>query len=322
MIRNIVISCLALSVSACATTKVQKIDVLDNVEIRKTNTVVSETIDANETFQKAREDYAAGKFVQALAGYENTLTVADDSFNHRIETVLGYADSALALSSVSKSYQEKARIAYTNILGTPHLSEDDKNRVLAGQVLLEIASGTSEDAEVRLNEALEKNLMDPRLWNTLGRVHDQQGEWVLATETYVKAMEAAGESGYPLAPIINNMGMSYLMRDQAKDALKKFKQAHALNRENKIYDNNRRLALVLTGRLDKAVEDLSDKRAAQVYNDAGYISAGRGEYGTARYYYKKAIELSPVYFKKAELNLEALSKAEAGQHELTADRAP
>jgi len=65
MIRTLAISCLALSVSACATTKVQKVKVLDNVEVRATETVVGETLHAADTFDKAREDYAAGNFSQA-----------------------------------------------------------------------------------------------------------------------------------------------------------------------------------------------------------------------------------------------------------------
>jgi len=234
-------------------------------------------------------------------------------FDKRQETVLGYADSALALSAISEDYQEKAAKGYNSLLALADLSDGHKYRILAGQVLLELVRGESEDVEVRLNEALENNLNDPRLWNALGRFHDQRGEWVLATETYVKAMEAAGETGYPLAPIINNMGMSYLMRDKSKDALKKFEQAHAMSSDNQIYDNNRRLALILTGRLDKAVDDLPDKRAAQIYNDAGYVAAGRNEFGTARYYYNKAIELSPIYFEKAELNLAALETKESGK---------
>jgi len=311
MIRYLTISVLALGMSACASTKVQNVKVLDNVEIRATETVVAETFDANEIFHQAREDYAGGKFAQALAGYENVLTVADETFEYRPETVLGYADSALALSASSKRFQTKAQTAYTKLAAMEDLSTDIKNRVLSGQVLLEITQGDSDDTEVRLNEALEANLDDPRLWNALGRFHDQAGEWVLATETYVKAMEAAGDAGYPLAPIINNMGMSYLMRDKSKDALKKFEQAYAMNSDNHIYDNNRRLALILTGRLDKAVDGLTDKRAAQIYNDAGYVAAGRHEFGTARYYYNKAIELSPTYFEKAELNLAALKIKES-----------
>jgi Flp pilus assembly protein TadD len=310
VIRLLSISFLALSLSACATTKAPKTAVLEKVEVRAAELVEGDTFDVKETHERADQLYALGDFKQALSAYENTLVGADLDYENRPDAILGYADSALALATISAKYRIKAETAYKSLSEFPDLSDEHENRILSGQVLLEIAIGESEDAEVRLNEALEVNLHDPRLWNALGHFHDRAGEWVLATETYVKAIEAAREAKYPLAPIINNMGMSYLMSGRPKDALKKFEQAHDMNAEIEIYDNNRRLALVLTGRMDKAINDLTDKRAAQIYNDAGFLSARRGQVRKARSYYHKAIELSPTYFQKAEANLLALLDTE------------
>lgn len=311
MIRTLSISLLALSLSACATTKTPKPSVLEKVEVRAAEIVDDDTFDVEEAHELANRLYASGDFKQALAAYENTLVGAEQDYEHRRDAILGYGDSALAMATMSDSYRIKADTAYKSLLEFSDLSKAHENRILSGQVLLEIAIGASEDAEVRLNEALEVNLDDPRLWNALGRFHDGSGEWVLATETYVKAMEAAGETAYPLAPIINNMGMSYLMRGRAKDALKKFDQASDMNVDIEIYDNNRRLALVLTDHMDKAIKNLTDRRAAQIYNDAGFLSARRGQVRKARAYYQKAIELSPIYFEKAEANLLALLDTEA-----------
>lgn len=314
MIKIASISLLALSLCACASTKTKSSKILEKVEVRAAEIVESEAFDVEAQYEQAKTAYLKGDFNRALLIYENVLNVADDDYEHRRDVILGYGDSALALASNSGLHRLKAEIAYKTLSEFEDLSDVHNQKVLAGQVLLEIAAGKSEDIEVRLNEALETNLYDPRLWNALGRYHDREGDWVVATETYVKAMEAAGKMGHTNAPIVNNMGMSQLMQGHTKEALKKFEQAHRLNADVKIYDNNRRLALVLIGRLDKAVKDLTDKRAAQIYNDAGYMSASRGETGTARYYYEKAIELSPVYFEKAELNLLALSadKSQAG----------
>ena len=311
MLRIFTISLLAIGITGCATTKSKGLAALEKVEIRAAEIVESETFDANATHLQADKYYADGDFQRALVSYKNTLIRAPQDFDARLDVKLGYADSALALSGTSEKYLKNAKIAFA-ALGEPlEMTEAQQSRLLAGQVLLEIAAGESEDAEVRLNEALEVNLHDPRLWNALGQFHVRRKEWVLATETYVKAMEAATLADYPLAPVINNMGMSYLLQGRSKDALKKFDQAHKMNAEIPIYDNNRRLALILTGRLDKAVKGLNDKRAAQIYNDAGYVLAMRGQNGSAKYYYKKAIELSPIYFEKAELNLLALSEDKA-----------
>ena len=308
MPRLFVILLLGLCVSACSTTKTKNIAALEKVEVRAAEMVENDMFDAKEAHLQADKFYAAGDFKGALASYENTLVGASTDYDARIEALLGYADSALALSGASELHLKNANRAYAKVAEISDLTTPQKNRLLSGQVLLEIAVDESEDAEVLLNEALEVNLDDPRLWNALGHFHDRRSEWVLATETYVKAMSAANDGNFPLAPVINNMGMSYLMQGRSRDALKKFEQAHKMNSENYIYDNNRRLALIMTGRLDKAVKDLTEKRAAQIYNDAGYFSASRGQNGTAEYYYKKAIKLSPTYFEKAELNLLALSE--------------
>ncbi|NNC36980.1 MAG: hypothetical protein EX271_03800 [Acidimicrobiales bacterium] len=307
MIRTIGISLLVLSLCACTSTKTKDAKFMEKVEVRAAEIVESESFDIDAEFEKASISYFMGDFNKALLIYENILNIADEDYENYHHVILGYGDSALALASVSGLHRVKAETAYKTLTQFEYLSDELSNKTLAGQVLLEIASGNSDDIEVRLNEALELNLHDPRLWNALGRFHDGAEDWVLATETYVKAMEAAGEVGYTIAPIVNNMGMSYLMRGKARDALKKFEQALALNADITIYDNNRRLALVLTGRTHMAVDGLTDKRAAQIYNDAGFVLAGRGQRRKARSYYKKAIELSPVYFEKAELNLLALA---------------
>lgn len=304
MIKGLSISLLALCMSACATTKT---NVLEKVEVRAAEIFDSEEFNVEDIYEQAIEYYALGDFKRAIAAYENTLVGAGADYENRQDALLGYGDSALALASLSDTNRLKADTTYKALLDHSDISDLNRDRVLSGQVLLEIVRGESEDVEVHLNEALEVNLHDPRLWNALGHFHDRAGEWVLATETYVKAMEAAGETGYPVAPIINNMGMSYLMRGRSKDALKKFRQAHGMNADIEIYDNNRRLALVLIRRHDKAAKDLTDNRAAQIYNDAGYLSASRGQTKKARYYYNKAIKLSPIYFEKAEINLLALT---------------
>jgi len=304
--RQLIVSAMAgLLVCGCATTQNAKID--DTIKIRAAKMVEAPVFDAQAELERAQEHYARGNFKAATRAYNILLLRSPKDFESRHTVMMGYADSALAQGS-NPMLLSKAAKAYSLLTNEDDLPVAMQKRLLSGQVLLEIAQGLCEDAEVRLNEALEVNIDDPRLWNALGRYHDQNQEWLVALETYVKALHVANKGAYPTAPVINNMGMSLLLQNRTKDALQKFEQAHDLNADIQIYDNNRRLALILTGRVDKAVDDLSDKKAARIYNDAGYLSAGTGRNGRARHFYKKAIELSPTYFEKAELNLLALSE--------------
>jgi Flp pilus assembly protein TadD len=297
------IACLALS--ACATTKNAKAE--KTVNVRAAEIVEQTPIDIDALQTSAREYYAEGKFHAAINAYQQILVHAPKDFEDRSLIILGYADSALALSGEDK-FLQKAEDAYALLGDEMELSSDLANRLLSGKVLLEIAKSDSPDAEVRLNEALESNLDDPRLWNALGHFHDQNDDWLIALETYVKALHVANNGGYPVAPVVNNMGMSLLLQKRTGEALEKFEQAHKMNPDVRIYDNNRRMALILAGRLDKASEGLNDKRAARIFNDAGYVSAMTGHKARAKYYYKKAIELSPTYFETAERNLATLTE--------------
>ena len=293
-----------LLVCGCATTKTANVE--ESIQVRAAKMVDAAVFDVAAELERAQDLYAQGNFKAAIRAYNIVLLRSPKDFEARNTVLMGYGDSALALGN-NPMYLFKAEKAYA-VLKEESLSDDMQKRLLSGQVLLEIAQGKSEDAEVRLNEALEANIDDPRLWNALGRYHDQNKDWLIALETYVKALHVANKGAYPTAPVINNMGMSLLLQNRTKAALQKFEQAHDLNADIEIYDNNRRLALILTGRIDKAVDDLTDKKAARIYNDAGFLSANTGRQGRARHFYKKAIELSPTYFEKAELNLMALSE--------------
>jgi len=55
----------------------------------------------------------------------------------------------------------------------------------AGAVLCKAALGISEDIEVELNDALEINLSDTRLWLALGRFYDGQDRSIEARSTFV-----------------------------------------------------------------------------------------------------------------------------------------
>jgi len=60
---------------------------------------------------------------------------------------------------------------------------------------------------------------------------------------------------------------------------------------------------------DHAVIVNSLGRAAQIYNDAGFIAAKAGKTDVARSLYREALRISPVYFPPAQANLDALKTA-------------
>ena len=190
--------------------------------------------------------------------------------------------------------------ALSHFNAAPHTRES-----FTGAALCRAALGTSDDAEVELNAALEINLSDTRLWLALGRFYDSQDRSLEAQSTYVQALKFGADH----AVIVNSLGMSLLRSGRHGAALEKFQQANALEPDVAVFDNNRRLTLALQGDFDGAVGGISETRAAQIYNDAGFIAAKAGKTDVARSLYREALRISPVYFPPAQANLDALKTA-------------
>lgn len=309
MMARVSVFLLTLALSACATTSApdpEAARTTNIIEVRPAEVIQENTFAVDDAHELAKAEYADGNFLPALDIYKAVLIRAPKEYAGRQKALLGYADTALALAAALPEYFGPAEQAYEAIAAQEELSPDMQNKLLAGQILLAVGKGESRDVEVSLNKALEDNLDDPRLWNALGRFHDANKNWLAALETYVKAMHMAKDGHHPVGPIVNNMGMSLLLQGRLGESLEKFEHACNTNPDIKIYDNNRRLALMLTGDVKQALIGLGNMRTAQIYNDAGYISALNGHMSAARFYYEKAIEMSPVYFKIAEQNLDAL----------------
>lgn len=140
----------------------------------------------------------------------------------------------------------------------------------------------------------------------MGQAYDRKRNWISALDSYVTALRLSHDRGSAVAPVQNNMGMSLMMQGRTLGALQKFKQAHLAHPDIQLYNNNYRLALILSDKLGQAIDGLDEGRMAQLYNDAGFIAQGNGDETRARILYEKAILTSPVYFEIAEQNLKTL----------------
>lgn len=311
--------CILLPVNAvgagCATTK----PVLPVVEVRPVALINNGNFDLVTADKKAALFYKEGAFISAYTEYKNAVIKMPSNTGERknYTALLGFADAALALSALGETYQDEARLVYNALINTQTsdtgLSKAMKARASAGLALVD-ALDVNMDADVGAQTHIEAKIMlaldatpnDPRLWNALGQVYDRKNNWVSALDSYVTALRLSHDRGAAVAPVQNNMGMSLLMQGRTSYALQKFKQAHQAHPDIQLYDNNHRLALVLSDKLAQAIEGLEEGRTAQLYNDAGYIAQGNGDDQRARALYERAILTSPVYFEIAEENLKTL----------------
>lgn len=295
MRRAFIIGCAALSLTACASTNVTPDDFA--ASIRPVEQQTGSHLDSALALVKAQNDFNAERYDESFNGFQIVALKEPENLTARI----GWGNASIALNLFEKAYE-----IFSNKIGLETAKTPEKHAHLAGLVLAEVATGRAEDEEVRLNEALEYNLHDVRLWNALGRFHDKQEDWVPAQRTYLKALNT-GPKGRSSA--INNLGMSFLKQGQYNMALEKFEHALNLKPQYGLYDNNRRLTLALMSDYSAATDNLGQERAADIFNDAGYIALSQKKYDIAKSLITQAIDLSPYFNMTAETNLMTL-KAE------------
>ena len=316
--RELILLSTCLILTACATTKPAVEKATMDIEVRpvtqSTEIVEAPKFDAGAALTSANKLQKSSNHVASYDAYTVLLLRMGSEHEGRTQAMLGLADSALSLSWRGEKYQSRARKFYTEISADTDNTTEQIRRAKSGLLLLDLTDFTPNAAKKRLQVSLMDSPNDPRLWNALGKVHDGNKEWLDALDAYVKALMVAKKNGTSTAPVVNNMGMSLLMQGRKKEALSKFKQARKANPDMPVYDNNLRLAQTLSGKTDKAVKGLSETRAAQIYNDAGVIAQAQGKPNKAALLYKKALEISPIYFELAEKNLAGLT----GKTHLTA----
>ena len=287
---------MGLLLTACASAHSDKFNFEETV--RFINSEDGSSLETVLALNAAKADYDAERYDESFEKYQIIALQNPDNFDARI----GWGNSAIALNLFEKSYE-----IFLDETGLDNASETQKNDRVAGLVLSEIATKRAGDEEVRLNDALEYNLDDARLWNALGQFHDKQESWVLAQRNYLKAFQADATSH---SSVVNNIGMSYLKQGHYSFALEKFEQAIDIRSDRNLYDNNRRLTLALMEEYDQALEDVPNNRAAEIFNDAGYIALTQDKLAIAETLLERSIELSQSFNPEAHKNLEILKAAQ------------
>lgn len=239
---------------------------------------------------EAVEARASGDYVKAYNKFYAAWLAAPKSE----AVILSLTDMALRTGHQNTAYHAISKLELD--------PETAKPALLAAQVLTEVSVGQSSDVELRLTQALERAPNDSRLWNALGNFHDSQKNWAQAQDCYIQALRTGGST----AGLNNNLGMSLLMQGQTQAAISKFEQATEVDPSAILYDNNRRLALALNGEFQEATQTLSDSRAANILNDAGYIAKILQETARAKTLFSAAILQSDSYHLKAHENLKQL----------------
>ncbi|WP_051216286.1 tetratricopeptide repeat protein [Ferrimonas futtsuensis] len=152
-----------------------------------------------------------------------------------------------------------------------------------------------------------------RCYNALGILKDLSGDYADAREYYRLVLNRAPSA----ANVLTNLGYSYYLDGNLRQAEIHLRQAVQKQPDFKRAWNNLGLVYARMKHYKRALVALKQVMPeADALNDLGYFAMLEGRYGDAQELFWKAIDASPIYFAKAQDNLEKLrelqGKATAG----------
>jgi len=173
--------------------------------------------------------------------------------------------------------------------------------------------GKEEEAEASFRNAIA---LQPDRWQTrnfLGMLLDRQKRHQDAIAEYEQGLRLRPDD----ATLLNNVGLAYYLLGRYEDGVRSFQRALLTGSGQPKIHNNLGLALAKLNRYHDALE--SFRRASneeEAYNNLGVFYLSNGKAGNAVACFKKAIELSPRYYDKANDNL-MLAKRALEKHRKT-----
>ncbi|MFT6140672.1 MAG: Flp pilus assembly protein TadD [Psychromonas sp.] len=140
-------------------------------------------------------------------------------------------------------------------------------------------------------------------YNASGVLEDMNGNFALA-QTYYNLILNMGEKS---SNVLSNIGYSYYLMGELSKAEHYYKKAINLDPGFKRAWTNLGLLYVRKNQYSRAIQTFKQvMNDFEAYNDLGYFVMLEGNLDEAEYFFQKAIDLSPSYYKKANSNLDLL----------------
>jgi Flp pilus assembly protein TadD len=217
-------------------------------------------------------------------------------------------DSVDALNGLGTiAYQENRTSEAENFfrLALEKAPENTQAMLYLGKISREQTDLTS--SLLWLNKAAELNPENPEILTELAITNDTIGQehLVFAEPLYRKVVDLRPNS----AAAHNNLGFNLLLQGRYLEAIETFSKSLTIDPQNARTKNNLATAYLLNNENDKALtlyEGAVGKAAA--YNNLGYIYMTQGNWDQAEKAFKTALAVNPVFYTKAQQNLERLNR--------------
>lgn len=298
-IRTTVLSCITVLVlSACSSQPIKSSvdDAADN-SANILNLLDPSVTSEAEAFAKGEAALADGKTDNALFYYVKTL-----QYNKKNTQAL----EKIALIQSRGQHPELARNVYKEILSIDNTNAFANENL--GLSLLE--NGNAVQAKGYLAQAVKHSNRQWKSHNGLGVIADLEHNSAEAIAHYEAAL--AIQPSNPL--LLNNLGYSHYLAGDEATARQFFNQALSLDNTFKRAINNLALIEIKHGAFPSAAALLNRIMSPhESFNTIGYVCMINGQYEAAEEYLRRAIDESPVYFPKAQENLNTLSSLMSGR---------
>jgi Flp pilus assembly protein TadD len=243
-----------------------------------------------EAFAKGEAALAEGKRDNSLFYYVKTL-----QYNKKNIKAL----ERIAVIHSQGKHPELARKVFQEILALDNTNPIANESL--GLYLLE--NGNIAQAKSYLTQAVKHGNRQWKSHNGLGVIADLEHNSTEAIAQYEAA--AVIEPTNPM--ILNNVGYSYYLAGNEIKAKHFFNQALSFDNKYKRAIHNLALIEIKRGAFPTAIALFNRIMPThEAFNNTGYICMLNGQYDVAEEYFQRAIDESPVYFPKAQENMNTL----------------
>jgi Tfp pilus assembly protein PilF len=243
-----------------------------------------------EAFSRGEAALAEGKTDNALFYYVKTL-----QYNKKNIKAL----EKIALIHSQSKHPELARNIYKEILGIDNTNPFANENI--GLHLLE--NGNAPQAKGYLIQAVKHGNRQWKSHNGLGVIADLEHNSAEAIAHFEAAL--AIEPANPM--LLNNLGFTLYRAGDELKAKQLFNQALGFDNKNQRAISNLALIEIKHGAYASAVALFNRVMSPhEALNNVGYLCMLNGQYEVAEEFFTRAIDESPVYFPKAQENLNNL----------------
>lgn len=216
-------------------------------------------------------------------------------------------DAIVPLAGMGQVFFARGNATRASEIFNTVLEKDPVNKVaMLGLARIARNQGDYPTAETLLERLYESYPDDPTTISELAITYDSIGQEKLTKaeplHQKVLTLQPNKPSGY------NNLGFNYLLQGRYSEAIPLFSKALAIDSSNVRSKNNLATAFLLNNEEVRALqlfENTLGKPAA--YNNIGYLYMTQGNWDKAEKAFRKAMELNPVFYMRAQQNLERLN---------------